>query len=227
MKNLLSENMLRFGTKNLSEAAQRELILKSIMETINQHGLHEHVKYRLMEEPEGAFPKDPDWMKTAKNALAGENEAIRNGLAIGIIKKNSSFVNPEIIVCSGIAGRSGFHVLAKGSKFVPSPSHTVAFCPSMYFDDSSMLMSLQKSETEWDQTKLQQLLDGKYSYNGKIIKRGQLTNVFYYPSLSNLVASGGGKLYRIDPYGMDMRTTLLANASMLKAPGVAGTYTPE
>jgi hypothetical protein len=49
MKNLLSENMLRFGTKNLSEAAQRELILKSIMETIDAHGLHGAVRQHLME----------------------------------------------------------------------------------------------------------------------------------------------------------------------------------
>jgi len=49
-KNLLSENMLRFGTKNLSEWQQRELIVKSIMETINQHGLHGDVRNRLMEQ---------------------------------------------------------------------------------------------------------------------------------------------------------------------------------
>lgn len=49
MKNLLSENMLRFGTKNLSESAQRELILKSVMQTINEHGLHEDVTQRLNE----------------------------------------------------------------------------------------------------------------------------------------------------------------------------------
>jgi hypothetical protein len=50
MKNLLSENMLRFGTKNLSEAAQRELTLKSIMETINAYGLHRAVRQRLTEQ---------------------------------------------------------------------------------------------------------------------------------------------------------------------------------
>jgi len=50
MKNILSENMLRFGTKNLSEAAQRQLVVKSIMETINQHGLHNAVRRRLMEQ---------------------------------------------------------------------------------------------------------------------------------------------------------------------------------
>ena len=49
MKNLLSENMLRFGTKNLSEVAKRELVLKSVMETINEHGLHRAVRQRLTE----------------------------------------------------------------------------------------------------------------------------------------------------------------------------------
>jgi len=50
MKNLLSENMLRFGTKNLSQASKRELVLKSIMETINEHGLHTAVRRQLMEQ---------------------------------------------------------------------------------------------------------------------------------------------------------------------------------
>jgi hypothetical protein len=50
MKNLLSENMLRFGTKNLSESAKRELILKSIMETIDEHGLHGAVRQHLIME---------------------------------------------------------------------------------------------------------------------------------------------------------------------------------
>jgi len=57
MKNLLSENMLRFGTKNLSEAAQRELVLKSIMETINEHGLHNAVRSRLTEADAPENPK--------------------------------------------------------------------------------------------------------------------------------------------------------------------------
>lgn len=57
MKNLLSENMLRFGTKNLSEAAQRELTLKSIMETIDAHGLRNEVRRRLTEAD---APTDPN-----------------------------------------------------------------------------------------------------------------------------------------------------------------------
>jgi len=50
MKNILSENMQRFGTKNLTESAKKKLIIKSIMETINQHGLQEAVKSALNEE---------------------------------------------------------------------------------------------------------------------------------------------------------------------------------
>lgn len=50
MKNLLSENMMRFGTKNLSEAAQKELVVKSIMETIEQHGLSNVIREKLAEQ---------------------------------------------------------------------------------------------------------------------------------------------------------------------------------
>jgi len=59
MKNTLSENMLRFGTKNLSVSAQKELIVKSIMETIDQHMLHSIVRHRLTEAP--VAPYDP-WL---------------------------------------------------------------------------------------------------------------------------------------------------------------------
>lgn len=67
MKNLLSENMLRFGTKNLSEAAQRELTLKSIMETINAYGLHNEVRRHLMEQGK----PDPNYLGYAKK-IAGQ-----------------------------------------------------------------------------------------------------------------------------------------------------------
>jgi len=48
-KNLLSENMLRFGTKNLSEGSKRNLVLESVMQTIKEHGLYNEVKRRLNE----------------------------------------------------------------------------------------------------------------------------------------------------------------------------------
>lgn len=50
MKNLLSENMMRFGTKNLSESQKRDLTLESIMQTIEEYGLHGEVKAKLLEQ---------------------------------------------------------------------------------------------------------------------------------------------------------------------------------
>jgi len=50
MKSLLSENMLRFGTKNLTATSKQELIVKSIMETIDQHGLRKTIYNRLVEQ---------------------------------------------------------------------------------------------------------------------------------------------------------------------------------
>ena len=49
MKNILSENMLRFGVKNLSESNKKRLTLESILQTINEHGLVEEVKLALSE----------------------------------------------------------------------------------------------------------------------------------------------------------------------------------
>ena len=46
---LLSENMLRFGTKNLSEGSKRNLTLESIMQTIHENGLRTAVMNRLLE----------------------------------------------------------------------------------------------------------------------------------------------------------------------------------
>lgn len=64
MKNLLSENMLRFGTKNLTESAKRKLVFESIMQTIKEHGLQSAVKRVLNEqavsyEGGGPTPTEP------------------------------------------------------------------------------------------------------------------------------------------------------------------------
>lgn len=50
MKNILSENMLRFGVKNLSESNKKRLTLESILKTIEEHGLTEEVKDFLNEQ---------------------------------------------------------------------------------------------------------------------------------------------------------------------------------
>lgn len=221
MKNLLSENMLRFGTKNLSEAAQRELVLKSIMETINEHGLHSSVRRYLMEQ----VKEDPAWMTKAKDALAGENES-GNFLSLGIIKPGATYTNSVIEVFSGGAtfpGTNGFALMAKGSKWYPSPSLTVAYCPAMYFDDIDVLMSTFKGSS-YDQTKLQQILDGSYKFNGKTIT-GQKTNIFFYPSIPDYAATGGGKLGN-HANGGEMRTAFLANASDTSQASAGGKYIP-
>jgi hypothetical protein len=54
MKNTLSENMNRYGTKNLSESEQTKLIIRSIMETIDQHGLYKVIKNKLAEQNQSA-----------------------------------------------------------------------------------------------------------------------------------------------------------------------------
>jgi len=68
MKNTLSENMMRFGTKNLSEAAQKELVVKSIMETINQHGLQNVIRKKLTEATPNPNP-DPKYLGYAQKIL--------------------------------------------------------------------------------------------------------------------------------------------------------------
>ena len=66
MKNILSENMQRFGTKNLTESAKKKLIVKSIMETINQHGLQEAVKSALNEDVYEELKANPSPEKVAE-----------------------------------------------------------------------------------------------------------------------------------------------------------------
>lgn len=50
---MLSENMMRFGTKNLGPEQKRRLTLESVMQTINEHGLHSEVRRRLFEQETG------------------------------------------------------------------------------------------------------------------------------------------------------------------------------
>ena len=76
LNTLLSENMLRFGTKNLSVAQQKQLIVKSIMETINQNGLSYEIRKQLREQNllSEATLKDLDsaGMESARKFFAAE-----------------------------------------------------------------------------------------------------------------------------------------------------------
>ena len=70
MKNLLSENMLRFGTKNLSESAQKESIVKSIIQTIKEHGLTNAVRRSLLTEAVVELMADAGAAAALKNLKA-------------------------------------------------------------------------------------------------------------------------------------------------------------
>jgi len=56
-KNSLSENMLRFGVKNLSESNKRKLTLESVLETIKDYGLEKEVKKALTEQGQQSLAK--------------------------------------------------------------------------------------------------------------------------------------------------------------------------
>jgi len=81
MKSLLSENMLRFGTKNLTATSKQELIVKSIMETIDQHGLHNVIKHKLSEDIE-AKP-DQAMLGQAMKIIGTMQKLIGQGTAEG------------------------------------------------------------------------------------------------------------------------------------------------
>jgi hypothetical protein len=80
MKNLLSENMLRFGTKNLSESIKKELILKSVMETINEHGLHNAVKRQLRGVNEAVTGQPDASLSLVKGGVTVPARTLCNGL---------------------------------------------------------------------------------------------------------------------------------------------------
>ena len=227
MKNLLSENMLRFGTKNLSEAAQRELVLKSIMETINEHGLHSSVRRYLMEQ----VKEDPAWLKTAKDKLMDENSY--PFLAIGIIKAGATYSTPSdmgfTLLTEGSKGSGPIGVIAKGAIWKPSTSLTVAYCPMTVYNGSTLsgekngYFDVNKLE---DAATLQQLANGTYKVNGNVVK-GTATNAIWYPTLSNIICTAGGQLMimRRESNGDAMRTAFLAiQNDRSGAPGPGGQY---
>ena len=109
MKNLLSENMLRFGTKNLTESAKRKLVFESIMQTIKEHGLQSAVKRELNEQAvsyEGGGPT-PDVPYTTAEEFETEVENFdENEEDPGILEKlfnkieaalSKNIINPRIL----------------------------------------------------------------------------------------------------------------------------------
>lgn len=228
MKNLLSENMLRFGTKNLSEAAQRELILKSIMETINEHGLHTDVRRHIMEQ----IKEDPAWLTTAKDKLAGENEY--GYLSIGIVKAGSSYVMPADTWVSPLYSGEYYGVITKGSTWKPSTSLTVAYCPMKLYKKSD----LNGANGQPDLAKasspagLAQLAAGTYKNASGAVAKAISSNAIWYPSLPNTISTAGGELMKLAlaDSGDAIRTAMIAQSSAASSPQStpeSGKYRPK
>ena len=228
MKNLLSENMLRFGTKNLSEAAQRELILKSIMETINAHGLHTDVRRHIMEQ----IKEDPSWLTTAKDKLAGENDY--GYLSIGIVKAGSSYVMPADTWTVPLNYGQYFGVISKGSTWKPSTSLTVAYCPMKLYlkDDLKGIDGSPDVAKISSPAGLAQLAAGTYKNASGAIAKAVTSNAIWYPSLSNVICTSGGELMRMSlaDDGESIRTAMLAQSSASGRPEKtpeSGKYRPK
>ena len=120
MKNTLSENMMRFGTKNLSESAQKELIVKSIMETINQHGLHGAVKQRLIESVIDLMktPAAANALKAIQSQYAKGTEAPTAVMGPYYLKTRKDLSNVTILR-GQVGGINGF---VAGDILLPIPS---------------------------------------------------------------------------------------------------------
>lgn len=114
MKNLLSENMLRFGTKNLSEAAQKELTLKSILETIDQYGLQKEVRKALAEQTAG---QDPAWLKASSATYASS----MGGLDQKPFKPGVKYTQANPFA-AGDSRQGGIVIMPKGTVWQTSPS---------------------------------------------------------------------------------------------------------
>jgi hypothetical protein len=120
MKNLLSENMIRFGTKNLTEAGKTELILKSILETIDQHGLTSEIRKALMEQrgtPWTSKMGDPSWLNIPAGSAAGGD--IKSGFPDGTsYVQQFSHAGANV----GIHGDDNVVLLPTGTQWTLSPS---------------------------------------------------------------------------------------------------------
>jgi hypothetical protein len=118
MKNTLSENMMRFGTKNLSESAQKELVLKSIMETINQHGLSNVIRKKLTELWDKKMG-DPSWLLYP----AGQYQSQFGGDGMTMkYKPGATYVQQMSAAAHNSDSSVGLFIMPKGTKWTISPS---------------------------------------------------------------------------------------------------------
>jgi hypothetical protein len=126
MKNLLSENMFRFGTKNLSESAQKELIVKSIMQTINEHGLNNAVRRSLLTEQTEVDLMTHDGRKVALKSLRALLDAGTTLPCSVVMGQYSLVVQYNVLTDAGQIARGvvgGLHPQKIDGAFLPIPSN--------------------------------------------------------------------------------------------------------
>ena len=174
---------------------------------------------------EADVPADPAWLKTAKDKLAQANGGF---LSVGIIKPGATYTQPSDMATSYTHEKSKFAVVAKGAKWNPSPSLTVAYCAAKVYsyDDFGGYNNF-----DWDSlnnpTVLSQLVAGTYKYKGTAVA-GVQSNIVWYPSLSNSVSTAGGMYTHLllSDDGDAMRTAMKHVEGQPYGPGAGTKYIP-
>lgn len=154
MKNLLSENMMRFGTKNLSEAAQKELTLKSILETIDQYGLQKEVRKALAEQTAG---QDPAWLKASSATYASS----QGGLDQKPFKPGVKYTQTYTFA-AGDSRQGGIVIMPAGTTWQTSPSGLFLLGKGFKVNDISLFGYSKDPQTP---AMLAGLQDGVYLKN--------------------------------------------------------------
>ena len=160
MKNLLSENMMRFGTKNLTEAAKKELTLKSILETIDQYGLQKEVRKALAEQIAG---NDPSWLKASSATYAASQAG---GLAQKPFKPGVKYTQQNTFA-AGDSRQGGIVIMPKGTTWQTSPSGLFLLAKGFKVNDITSFGYNKDPQTPALVTGLQ---DGMYLYNATLGK---------------------------------------------------------
>jgi hypothetical protein len=173
---------------------------------------------------EADAPVDPAWLKKAKDSLMSQNTY--EYLAIGILKAGTSYAMPQTTLCVGrseYGSGDNIGVIAKGATWKPGPALTVAYCPMKVFNinDLGVMGDLQKITADV----LQKLAAGTYTVGGKAIQ-GQTSNAVWYPSISNLICTTGGKLMQmaVADKGNALRTALMASSQSTGEAAPSGQY---
>jgi len=160
MKNLLSENMMRFGTKNLSEAAKKELVLKSIMETIDQHGLQKEVRNALTEQTAGV---DPKWIKASTLSYASSQSG---GMMQAKFKPSVKYTQQNTFA-AGDSRQGGIVIMPKGTIWQTSPSGLYLLAKGFKVND---ITSFGYAKNPQSTPLIDGLKDGMYLYNATLGK---------------------------------------------------------